>query len=53
MVISRTDHLKNVEVLHRVKWKKYVLQYTEGRINGLGHDLRRNCLLERVIQGKM
>jgi hypothetical protein len=51
--ISWTDHVRNEEVLHRVKEERYIL-HTIKRIkaNWIDHILRRNCLLKHVIEGK-
>jgi hypothetical protein len=49
--ISWTDHVRNEEVLHRVK-KRNIL-HTIKKANGIGHILRRNCLLKHVIAGKL
>jgi len=51
--ISWTDHVRNVEVLLRVKGQRNILQEIRKRkANWIGHILRRNCLLQRVIEGK-
>jgi hypothetical protein len=45
--ISRTDRVKSVEVLHKVKEKRNVLHKIKIRKgNWIGHILRRNCLLK-------
>jgi len=43
-----TDNVRNEEVLHRVKEKRNILHEISKRI---GHISRRNCLLQRVIEG--
>jgi hypothetical protein len=49
-----TDRVKNEDVLHRVEEKRNVLRMIKIRkANWIGHILRRNCLLERVIEGKI
>ena len=51
--ISWTDHVRNEEVLLRFKEQKNILQEIRRRkANYIGHILRRNCLLQRVIEGK-
>ena len=52
--ISWTDHVKNQEVLFRVNEQKNILREIRKRnANWIGHILRRNCLLEQVIEGKI
>ena len=52
--ISWTDHVRNEEVLLRVKEQRNILHETRKRkANWIGHILRRNCLLQRVIEGKI
>src|SRR5215469_2859018 len=54
MEISCTDHVRNEEGLLRVKEQRNVLRETRKRkANWIGHTLRRKCLLQRVIQGKI
>ena len=44
----------NEEVLLRVKEQRNILHETSKRkANWIGHILRRNCLLQRVIAGKI
>jgi alpha-D-ribose 1-methylphosphonate 5-triphosphate synthase subunit PhnL len=51
--ISWTDRVRN-EVLHRVKEERNILHTIKRRkANWIGHILRRNCLLEHVIEGKL
>jgi hypothetical protein len=51
--ISWTDRVKN-EVLHRVKEEANILQTVKTRtVNWIGHILRRNYLLNYVIEGKI
>ena len=47
--ISWTDHVRNEEVLLRVKEH----EISKSKANWIGHILRRNCLLQRVIDGKI
>ena len=52
--ISWTDHVRNEEVLLRVKAQRNILHEIRKRKgNWIGHILRRNCLLQRVIEGKI
>jgi hypothetical protein len=52
--ISWTDHLRNEGVLPRIKEQKNVLhEIGKRKANWIGHILRRNCLLQQVIEGKM
>jgi len=47
------DHVRNEEVLLRVKEQRNILhEINKRKANWLGHILRRNCLLKRVIKGK-
>jgi hypothetical protein len=51
--ISRTDRVRNEEVLQRVKVERNILQTIKRRkSNWIGHSLRRNCLLKHVVEGK-
>ena len=46
--------MKNEEVLLRVKEKKNILhEISKRKANWIGHILCRNCLLQRVIEGKI
>ena len=52
--ISWTDHVRNEEVLLRVKEQRNILhEIRQRKANCIGHILHRNCLLQRVIQGKI
>ena len=52
--ISWTDHVRNEEVLLRVREQRNILhEIRKGKANWIGHILRRNCLLKRVIKGKI
>jgi hypothetical protein len=52
--ISWTDHVRNEEVLLRVKEQRNILHAIRKRkANWIGHILRRNCLLQRVTEGKI
>jgi hypothetical protein len=49
-----TDHLRNEDVILRVKDQRNILhEIRKGKANWIGHILRRNCLLQRVIEGKI
>jgi len=52
--ISWTDHVRNEEVLQRVKEERYILQTIKrGKANWFGHILHWNCLLKHVIEGEI
>jgi len=52
--IGWTDHVRNEEVLLRVKKQRNILhEISRRKANWIGHILRRNCLLQRVIEGKV
>jgi hypothetical protein len=52
--ISWTDHVRNEEVLLRVKEHRNILhEIRKWKANWIGHILRRNCLLQRVIEGEI
>jgi hypothetical protein len=52
--ISWTDRVRNEEVLHRVKEDRNIVRTIKRRkANGIGHILRRNCLLKHMIEGKV
>jgi len=52
--ISWTDHVRNEDVLLRVKEQMNILlEIRKRKANWIGHILRRNCLLQRVIEGKI
>jgi hypothetical protein len=52
--ISWTDHVRNKEVLLRVKEQRNILhEIRKRKTNWIGHILHRNCLLQRVIKGKI
>ena len=49
-----TDHVRNEEVLLRVKEQRNILhEIRKRKANWIGHILRRNCLVQRVIEGKI
>ena len=46
--------MRNEEVLLRVKAERNILHTIKGRkTDWIGHILRRNCVLEHVIEGKI
>ena len=46
--------MRNEEVLLRVKEQRNVLhEIRKRKVNWIGYILRRNCLLQRVIEGKV
>ena len=52
--ISWTDHVRNEEVLLRVNEQRNILhEIRKPKANWIGHILRRNCLLQQVIEGKI
>jgi hypothetical protein len=52
--ISWTGHVRNEEVLLRVKEHTNILhEIRKRKANWIGHILRRNGLLQRVIEGKI
>jgi len=49
-----TNHVRNEEVLHRVKEHRNSLhEISKRKANWIGHILRRNCLLQKIIEGKV
>jgi len=49
-----TDHVRNEGGLLRVKEQRYILhEITKRNANWIGHILRRSCILQRVIEGKI
>jgi hypothetical protein len=51
--ISWTDHVRN-EVLFKVKEESNILhEISDRKANRIGQILRRNCLLQQVIEGKI
>ena len=52
--ISWIDHVRNEVVLLRDKEQRNILhEITKRKANWIGHILRRNCLLQRVNEGKI
>jgi hypothetical protein len=49
-----TDHVRNKEVLLRVKEQRNILhEILKRKAKWIGHILCRNCLLQRVTEGKI
>ena len=52
--ISWTEHVRNEEVLLRVKEQRNILHEISKRMaNRIVHILRRNCLIQRLFEGKI
>ena len=52
--ISWTGHVRNEDVLLGVKEQRNILhEIRKWKANWIGHILHRNCLLQRVIEGKI
>ena len=52
--ISWTDHVRTEEVLLRVKKQRHFLHEIHKRkANWIGHIMRRNCLIQWIIEGKI
>jgi len=52
--ISWTDHVRYEEVLLRVNEQSNILhEISKRKANWIGHILRRNCFLQKVIEGKL
>ena len=52
--ISWTDRVRNEDVSLRVKEQRNILhEIRKRKANWIGHILRRNCLLQRVTEGKI
>ena len=46
--------MRNAQVLIRVKEQRYILhEISKRKASWIGHISRRNCLLQRVIEGKI
>jgi hypothetical protein len=49
-----TEHVRNEEVLLTVKEQRIILrEIIKRKANWIGHTVRRNCLLQQVIKGKI
>ena len=54
LIYVNTDHVRNEEVLLRVNEQRNILhEIRKRKANWIGHILRRNCLLQQVIEGKI
>jgi len=54
MEIGWTDHVRNEEILLTVKEQRNILhEISKRKANWIGHILRRNRHLRRVIEGKI
>jgi hypothetical protein len=54
MEISWTDHVRNEEVLHRVKGERNILHTIKRRkAKWIGHMLCNDCFLKHVIEGEI
>ena len=52
--ISWTDRVRNEDVLLRVREERNILhEIRKRKANWIGNILRRSCLLQRVIEGKI
>ena len=52
--ISWSDHVRNEEVLLRVKEQRNILhEISKRKANWTGYILRRNCFLQPIIEGKI
>jgi hypothetical protein len=52
--ISWTEHVRNEDVLLRVNEQRNILQeISKRKANWIGHILRRDCLLQQVIDRKI
>jgi len=52
--IRLTDHVRNEEGLLRVNEQRNILhEISKRKANWIDHVLRRNCLLQRVTEGKI
>ena len=52
--IRWTDHVRNEEVLLRVKEQRNILnEISKRKVNWIGHILSRNCLLQGIFEGKI
>jgi hypothetical protein len=52
--ITWTDHVRNEEVLLRVKEQRNILhEISKCKANWIGYILCRNCLLQQATEGKI
>jgi hypothetical protein len=53
-MISWTDHVRNEEVLLRIKEQRNILhEISKRKANWIGHILHRSYILQKVIEGKI
>jgi hypothetical protein len=51
---QKSDHVRNEEVLVRIKEQRNILhEISKRKANWIVHILRKNCLLQQVIEGKI
>ena len=50
--ISSTSHVRNVEVLYKVKDRNIIQTVKRRAANWIGHTLRRSCLLKHITEEK-
>jgi hypothetical protein len=50
--ISSTSHVRNVEVLHKVKDRNIIHTVKRRAANWIGHTLRRSYLLKHIAEEK-
>jgi hypothetical protein len=54
VVLEEDGNVRNEEALLRVKEQRNILhEIRKRKANCIGHILRRNCLLQRVIEGNI
>ena len=54
ILFAHATHVRNEEVLLRVNAQRNILhEMRKQKANWIGHILRRNCLLQQVIEGKI
>jgi hypothetical protein len=53
MEISWPDHVRNEEILRVKELRNILREISKQKANWIGHILRRNCLLQQVIEGKV
>ena len=54
LIIVHPDHVRNEEVLLRVTEQRNILyEIRKRKANWTGHILRRNCLQQQVVEGKI
>jgi len=48
-----TDHARNEELLHKVNEETNIPHKIKRKSDRIGHILRRNCLLKRIIEAEI